>query len=253
MKKQQRKKHHTRKILRDKNLLTSSQKDILFTIMKEYFISGEILGSVKLVRKYGGEIDYCIASVKNQCILLRQLDYMIVKKRWTKNQPTKKSFDIYFDYLYKKIQVEIKKIRDLKIEIARFDGKNFEKDLLRLISQKTECISFFINQDKELYFGLKNLVKIKNLGEANLEKITNFLDNLDIYKEYLLKKDKKNGKYIDDFQIIFDDDYTIRIGEDLGILKVKTKFGGLGIIGSKMILGNLEKIKVLKALGGILK
>lgn len=84
------------------------------------------------------------------------------------------------------LQATTQQQQELKQKILEMEHKqaNLDKEITRLLAFQTGGVGFTLHQDRENIAGIKNLLNAP--AEGKVSEILDFLDNLDMYKQYLL-------------------------------------------------------------------
>jgi len=176
---------------KDTKKLTLRQKNLLFTVIKEYCDSGQTIGSKEIKQKYN--FNFSSATIRAEFAKLREMDYLYQPFTNASSQPTEKALKLFINQLIHGIQVTNVRQRELQKEIFRMQKKQtiLDKEISRLLALQAGSVGFSVSSDRESYSGIKNLLSSPTQGKVS--DILDFLDNLDHYKKPLLE----NNEYLD--------------------------------------------------------
>jgi transcriptional regulator of heat shock response len=171
--------------------LTIRQKNILFSVIKEYCDYGVEVGSKELKDKYRFSFSY--ATIRNELAVLRDLGYLFQPFLNAGSKPTDKAFRLFVNQLIVGLQATSQKQQELKKQILEMESKqlNLSKEISRLLAVQTGGAAFSVGQ-METVSGMANL--LENPGDGKVADILDFLDNLDTYKPHLLSGETANSK-----------------------------------------------------------
>lgn len=241
---------------KDPDTLSIRQRNLLFAVVKEYCEFGNTVSSGVLKEKYGFEISP--ATIRNEFIKLRELEYLYQPFTNSSSQPTEKSFKLFINQLIIGLQVTGRQQNELRSQIMVLEEKhsNLQKEISKLLSLETNSVGFAVDVNTESIIGIKNLVS--DPGDGKISDILDFLENLDHHKQFLLggennhKFDKKNG-----LNAIFGlENPILPIGRGYAMVTAKATVNNqetvFGIITQPHILGRKKTLQLMNAINQIL-
>lgn len=181
------------------NNLSDRQKNLLLSIIREFILTAEAVGSISLQNKYG--ISFSTATIRNEMADLVEQGYLFQKHHSGGRIPTTKAWRYFVNQLDKSIDSPS---IDFEIHLNSFENKN---DLLRRAIQKLSFLTgntSILLIDREAYYsGLSELVKIPEFRDSN-----NLKKMLQILEDYYTLSEILNRENLSD-------DVNILIGEEI--------------------------------------
>lgn len=237
--------------------LTIRQRNLLFAVVKEYCEFGQTVSSHDLKAKYG--FDISSATIRNEFINLRDLEYLYQPFTNSSSQPTEKAFKLFINQLITGLQVNNKQQQDLRKQINILESKhtNLQREISRLLALETESVGFAVNMNEESIAGIKNL-----LTEPKTEQVADildFLENLDQHKNHLLQhKDSIENQTSNALSTIFaGDNPVLPLGRGWAMVAASARIDNqdtvFGVITKPHLLGRQKTLEVIKALKAVLK
>lgn len=187
--------------------LTPRQRNLLFTVIKEYCDFGEGIGSKEIQSKYNFGISP--ATIRNEFIKLRDYGYLYQSFTNAPSIPTEKAFKLFVNQLILGLQATNQNQMELRKHILDLQKQqvNLNKEISRLLATQAGAVGFSLDQNSETVTGISNLLQAQ--GEGKVSDILDFLDNLDHYKKPLLESSEQlflsveNGINSKDFKTVF--------------------------------------------------
>ena len=214
--------------------LTERQIKILKTIIDEYIINGEPIGSEFLEKKF--KLGFSPATIRNEMVVLGKNGY-IQKAHFSSGRiPTPKAFRLYISSLLPKKQLSTAEEAAMKNEVW-----DYQNDLVRFLEEsaitlakKSGLLSLVIlDSGFRHYSGMSNLLAIKEFDDNDLTKnIFDYLENYDYWIK-LLNELLQNRHQ--EFQIFIGEDYLHQSLYSLG--GVFAHFDGQDYKGAIGVLG----------------
>ena len=173
--------------------LTPRQKTILFAMVKEYCDHNHTLGSVELKEKYN--FDFSSATIRNELVKLRELNYLYQPFTNSSSRPTEKAFKMFINQLIVGLEVTSRQQVELREQLRSMQEKeaNLSKEISRLLALTSGGVGFTVSQSRESVTGVKNLLHAPTEGKVT--DILEFLDNLDMHKQFLLTSEELKDEY----------------------------------------------------------
>ena len=186
--------------------LTERQIKILKTIIDEYIINGEPIGSEFLEKKF--KLGFSPATIRNEMVVLGKNGY-IQKAHFSSGRiPTPKAFRLYISSLLPKKQLSTAEEAALKNEVW-----DYQNDLIRFLEESAITLAkksglmslVLLNTGFRYYSGMSNFLGIKEFDDSDLTKdIFSYLENYDYWIK-LLNELLQNSNQ--EFQIFIGEDY----------------------------------------------
>jgi len=216
--------------------LTERQIKILKTIIDEYIVNGEPIGSEFLEKKF--KLGFSPATIRNEMVILGKNGY-IQKAHFSSGRiPTPKAFRLYISSLLPKKQLSTAEEVALKNEVW-----DYQDDLVRFLEESATALAkksgllalVILNTGFRYYAGMSNFLAIKEFDDSEITKnIFAYLENYDYWLkllgELLQNKDQE-------FQILIGEDYLYQPMYSLGGVfshfegEEKDYKGAIGVIG----------------------
>ncbi len=235
--------------------LTARQRNLLFAVVKEYCEFGNTVSSQDLKTRYN--FDISPATIRNEFINLRELNYLYQPFTNSSSQPTEKAFKLFINQLVTGVQITTKQQLELRKQITQLESQqeSMQKEISKLLAIETNSVSFAFNDQKENYTGLKHLMGEPNTEEAS--QILDFLENLDQHKQLFLEHNQSNPKSKSGITTIFGGDNPILpLGNGYAIVATETMLNNhktvFGIITQPHILGRKKTLQIINAISEIL-
>lgn len=240
--------------------LTTRQMKILFTVVKEYCDTGETIGSKELCEKY--HFDISPATIRNELVILRNLEYLHQPFINAPSQPTEKSFKLFINQLIVGLGQSNKRQVDLQGRILELQTKqdNLSKEIARLIADQTNSVGFSLTSNDESISGVKHLFGNNFDNNQSIEGVLDFLDNIDQHKQLLYNSDDSSTDQ-DGFHSNLDSNITtlfggesksIPLSKGYTLVATKVNVGNeqtvIGLISPTHILAGSKKIQALDSL-----
>ena len=235
--------------------LTARQRNLLFAVVKEYCEFGNTVSSQDLKTRYN--FDISPATIRNEFINLRELNYLYQPFTNSSSQPTEKAFKLFINQLVTGVQITTKQQQELRKQITHLESQqeSMQKEISKLLAIETNSVSFAFNDEKENYTGLKHLMGEPSTEEAS--QILDFLENLDQHKQLFLEHNQSNPKSKSGITTIFGGDNPILpLGNGYAIVATETMLNNhktvFGIITQPHILGRKKTLQIMNAISEIL-
>lgn len=235
--------------------LTARQRNLLFAVVKEYCEFGNTVSSQDLKTRYN--FDISPATIRNEFINLRELNYLYQPFTNSSSQPTEKAFKLFINQLVTGVQITTKQQQELRKQITHLESQqeSMQKEISKLLAIETNSVSFAFNDEKENYTGLKHLMGEPSTEEAS--QILDFLENLDQHKQLFLEHNQSNPKSKSGITTIFGGDNPILpLGNGYAIVATETMLNNhktvFGIITQPHILGRKKTLQIMNAISKIL-
>jgi transcriptional regulator of heat shock response len=236
--------------------ITQRQTQILFSIVKEYCDTSNVVGSKELQEKYN--FGFSSATIRNEVSTLRDKGYLSQPFTNSASKPTEKAFKVFVNQLLQGLQVTTSKHKDLEKQLFELQSKhaNLSKDIAKLLAQSTGGLGFAVSSTDEGFSGTKSLIANTNPEDTKVSQILDFLDNLDSTKQALLDGPTDQNNKI---QAYFsgDDNPIVPLGKGYAMVttEITLEDGGrsvIGVITPSHLLGNKKNLEVFKTLTNIL-
>lgn len=214
--------------------LTERQIKILKTIIDEYIVNGEPIGSEFLEKKF--KLGFSPATIRNEMVVLGKNGY-IQKAHFSAGRiPTPKAFRLYISSLLPKKQLSTAEEAALKNEVW-----DYQNDLVRFLEEsaitlakKSGLLSLVIlNTGFRHYAGMGNFLAIKEFDDNDLTKdIFSYLENYDYWIKLLNQLLQSTNQQ---FQIFIGEDYLHQslygLGGIFSHFESEDYKGAIGVIG----------------------
>ena len=162
-------------------------------MVKEYCDHNHTLGSVELKDKYN--FDFSSATIRNELVKLRELNYLYQPFTNSSSRPTEKAFKMFINQLIVGLEVTSRQQVELREQLRTMQEKeaNLSKEISRLLALTSGAVGFTVSESRETVTGVKNLLHAPTEGKVT--DILEFLDNLDIHKQFLLTSEELKDEY----------------------------------------------------------
>lgn len=223
--------------------LTPRQTEIIKTIISEYTLTGEPVGSEILDKKYN--LGVSPATVRNEMMELSKGGYLKKEHFSSGRIPTARAFRFYIKNLMKEKELSTAEEVSYKSDLwdYRAELHQFLQNATRVLAKKTNLLAASVtNMGDVYYFGVTNVLHQKEFWDVDLAcEFFSQLDNLDFYSDILeaFKKIEDGLLFLlgeEDLRERKLDDYASVFGEFEGA-KIK---GAIGVMGPKRM--HYEKI-----------
>ncbi|MBC7406228.1 MAG: hypothetical protein H7230_02035 [Candidatus Parcubacteria bacterium] len=235
--------------------LTPRQRNLLFAVVKEYCEFGNTVSSQDLKAKYN--FDISPATIRNEFINLRKLNYLYQPFTNASSQPTEKAFKLFINQLVAGVQITSKQQHELRRQITELESRqdSMQKEISKLLALETDSVSFAFNDQTESYTGLKHLMGAPKSEEAS--QILDFLENLDQHKQLFLEHNQGTPKNKSGITTIFSGENPILpLGNGYAIVATETMLNNqktvFGIITQPHIIGRKKTLQIINAITEIL-
>lgn len=214
--------------------LTERQIKILKTIIDEYIVHGQAIGSEFLEKKF--KLGYSPATIRNEMVVLGNSGY-IQKAHFSSGRiPTPKAFRLYISSLLPKKQLSTAEEAALKNEVWDYqnDLVRFLEEITTSLAKKSQLVSLVIlDTGFRYYAGMSNLLALKEFGDSDLTKdIFSYLENYHYWIKILNALMQNENP---DFQILIGEDYINAPMQNLGGVfshfQGENYKGAIGVIG----------------------
>lgn len=179
--------------LESEQALSQRQRNLLFSVIKEYCDTGLAVGSKEIRDKYG--FDFSPATIRNEFSALRDSGFLFQPFTNASSKPTEKAFKLFIDQLIAGLQITNRQQQDLKKRLVDMENQqsNLNKEISRLLAFQGGGIGFSVSENNENFTGIANL--LNSPAEGKVGELLDFLDNFDKYKQPLLEaaKDSQNS------------------------------------------------------------
>ena len=231
--------------------LTIRQRNLLFAVVKEYCEFGQTVSSQDLKEKYG--FDVSSATIRNEFINLRDLDFLYQPFTNSSSQPTEKSFKLFINQLIGGLQATNEQQSDLRKQITQLESKhsNLQREISKLLAIETKSVGFAVNMNDQSIAGIKNL--LADPKSEQVADILDFLENLDEHKNFLLEhKDDQNYLTSNALSAIFaGDNPVLPLGRGWAMVATKAMINKqetvFGVITKPHVLGRQKTLQIVKA------
>lgn len=171
--------------LDSENSLTQRQRNLLFSVIKEYCDTGLAVGSKEIRDKYG--FDFSPATIRNEFSALRDSGFLFQPFTNASSKPTERAFKLFIDQLIAGLQITNKQQQDLKKRLIDMENQqaNLSNEITRLLAFQGGGVGFSVSKDNENFSGISNLLNTPSEGKVG--ELLDFLDNFDKYKQPLLE------------------------------------------------------------------
>lgn len=214
--------------------LTERQIKILKTIIDEYIVNGEPIGSEFLEKKF--KLGFSPATIRNEMVVLGKNGY-IQKAHFSSGRiPTAKAFRLYISSLLPKKQLSTAEEVSLKNEVW-----DYQNDLVRFLEESASTLAkrsgllslVFLDTGFRYYSGIGNFLAIKEFDDNEVAKdIFDYLENYDYWMKLL--NELLHGEN-QDFQIFIGEDYLHQplygLGGVFSHFNSGKRRGAIGVIG----------------------
>ncbi len=213
--------------------ITERQREILLAIIREFMESAEEVGSLALLEKYN--LGVSSATIRNEMAKLMDLGLLEKNHISSGRYPTDQALRMYVSKvlgsssLNPMITVEIRQgiFRD------RFSKEGVIDSILKVVSEKTESISFVLIDGISRYWGVSQLFKYEELRDwRKIQTVVNILEDANFVKN-MMKKYSSSG-----VSLVIGEESGIKGLEECSIVFTQLPFWNsndahVGIIGSK--------------------
>jgi len=214
--------------------LTERQIKILKTIIDEYIINGEPIGSEFLEKKF--KLGFSPATIRNEMVVLGKNGY-IQKAHFSSGRiPTPKAFRLYISSLLPKKQLSTAEEASLKNEVWDYqnDMVRFLEESAITLAKRSGLLSLvLLDTGFRYYSGISNFLAIKEFDDNEVTKdIFNYLENYDYWIKLLSQLLENHNQ---EFQIFIGEDYQYQplygLGGVFSHFKGEDYRGAIGVIG----------------------
>lgn len=253
--------------LESENSLTQRQRNLLFSVIKEYCDTGLAVGSKEIRDKYS--FDFSPATIRNEFSALRDSGFLFQPFTNASSKPTEKAFKLFIDQLIAGLQITNKQQQDLKKRLIDMENKqsNLNNEISRLLAFQGGGIGFSVSKDNENFTGISNLLNAPS--EGKVAELLDFLDNFDKYKQPLLEaaKDPKNSLVVTDsnnkktskkrIKTVFgDENPVLPLGKGYALVATEIYVGGhktvVGLIAATHLVARKKNLELVDGLSHLL-
>ncbi len=236
--------------------LSQRQTQILFSIVKEYCDTSNVVGSKELQEKYN--FGFSSATIRNEIASLRDKGYLNQPFTNSASKPTEKAYKIFVNQLLLGLQVTTSKHKDMEKHLFDLQSKhaNLSKEIAKLLAQSTGGLGFAVSHNDEAFSGTKSLIANSNPEDTKVSQILDFLDNLDSTKNMLLNEKSENNLQIQTY-FSGDDNPIVPLGKGYAMVTTEIvledgKRSVVGVITPSHLLGNKKNLEAFKTLTSLL-
>ena len=213
--------------------ITERQREILLAIIREFMESAEEVGSLALLEKYN--LGVSSATIRNEMAKLMDLGLLEKNHISSGRYPTDQALRMYVSKvlgsssLNPMVTVEIRQ----GIFRERFSKEGVIDSILKVVSEKTESISFVLIDGISRYWGVSQLFKYEELRDwRKIQTVVNILEDANFVKN-MMKKYSSSG-----VSLVIGEESGIKGLEECSIVFTQLPFWNsndahVGIIGSK--------------------
>jgi transcriptional regulator of heat shock response len=241
--------------------LTQRQKTLLYAVVKEYCENNESVGSSELKERYN--FDFSSATIRNELMVLRERGYLYQPFKNSGSVPTEISLKLFINRLLEGLETSAKHQQGLKEKIVELQTKQsvLSKEIAKFLSEQIGGVAFTLTDGESNNIkGMGNLLKHPTQGTVS--DILEFLENLDMYKQYLLpgavpvesaQADHKHGIKM----IMGGDNPVVPLGRGYGLVSTEVELESgeksvVGLITPLAMLGQQKNLELLNALNTLL-
>ena len=211
--------------------ITSRQAKILAAIVKEYSTTGQPVGSLELLERYG--FDVSSATVRNEMKALEKHGYIFQPHTSAGRIPSDEGFRFFVNKLMKHLELSSAEQVRLQEELKVLQRQYVElgKSLTKLLAKQGQGAAFALLPGNVSSAGLSNVID-DNASPQEIKEIARFLDDVSDYGKDLLKKD------IGEVKTFIGKDSPIPLAPDFSLVVTKVDLpdgnkGVIGIVGPK--------------------
>ena len=214
--------------------LTERQIKILKTIIDEYIMNGEPIGSQFLEKKF--KLGFSPATIRNEMVILGKNGY-IEKAHFSSGRvPTPKAFRLYISSLLPKKQLSTAEEVALKNEVWDYQGNlvRFLEETAISLARKSRLASLvLLDTGFRYYSGIGNLLALKEFENSHQTiDVFGYLENYDYWIKLLNQLMQGD---LTEAQIFIGEDYLnksmIGIGGIFSHFEGESYKGAIGVIG----------------------